>query len=37
MKLMDSPAGSLFLQATPLFLAGPYGVALSLPLGVAFR
>ncbi len=37
MKLMDSPAGSLFLQATPLFLVGADGVAASLPLGVAYR
>ncbi|WP_437650582.1 hypothetical protein [Sorangium sp. So ce362] len=37
MKLMDSPAGSLFLQATPLFLIGEDGVAASLPLGVAYR
>ncbi|WP_437971485.1 hypothetical protein WMF04_20210 [Sorangium sp. So ce260] len=36
-KLMDSPAGSLFLQTTPLFLIGADGVAASLPLGVAYR
>ncbi|WP_437338822.1 hypothetical protein [Sorangium sp. So ce394] len=37
MKLTDSPSGSLFLQATPLFLVGADGLAASLPLGVAYR
>ncbi|XXX81799.1 hypothetical protein WMF30_23860 [Sorangium sp. So ce134] len=37
MKLTDGPSGSLFLQATPLFLVGPDGAAVSLPLGVAYR
>ncbi|WP_437615968.1 hypothetical protein WMF20_20070 [Sorangium sp. So ce834] len=37
MKLTDSPSGSLFLQATPLFLVGADGAAASLPLGVAYR
>ncbi|WP_437291337.1 hypothetical protein [Sorangium sp. So ce406] len=37
MQLMDGAAGSLFLQATPLFLIGAGSLAASLPLGAAFR
>ncbi|AUX38760.1 uncharacterized protein SOCE26_001380 [Sorangium cellulosum] len=37
MKLMDGPAGALFLQTTPLLLVGWRGVGLSLPLGAAYR
>lgn len=35
--LSESATGSVVLQATPLFLYGPNGVAWSLPLGAAFR
>jgi hypothetical protein len=37
LTLVSSPTGSVVLQATPLFLYGPNGTALSLPLGVAYR
>jgi hypothetical protein len=37
LKLVSGPTGSVILQATPLALYGANGVALSLPLGVAYR
>jgi hypothetical protein len=37
LKLISSPTGSVVLQATPLFLYGSDGTALSLPLGAAYR
>jgi hypothetical protein len=35
--LTDSPKGSFMLQTTPLFLVGPTGSALTLPLSVVHR
>lgn len=37
LKLTSSPTGSVVLQATPLFLYGANGLALSLPLGAAYH
>ena len=36
LTLASSPTGSVVLQATPLFLYGGNGMALSLPLGAAY-
>jgi len=37
LELVSTSTGSVVLQATPLFLYGPNGMAYSLPLGVAYR